>query len=158
MLRLSDIALPLDHPEEALAAAIVAHLYIAPGDLLGYSVFKRSYDARNKARILLVYQLDVELPATLETQLLEQSPPLAGVARAHRHDSDDCGNRKKKKFDLFDTTFLLGRETLLTTGKSKLPRWRKELFAFLSRNATPASHFFGLPPNRVVELGAQIEL
>ena len=66
MLRLSDIALPLDHPEEALAAAIVAHLGIASGELLGYSVFKRSYDARNKARILLIYQLDVELPAALE--------------------------------------------------------------------------------------------
>jgi KUP system potassium uptake protein len=56
------------------------------------------------------------------------------------------------------TSFYLGRETLLTTGKSGMPRWRKALFGFLSRNARTATSFFGLPPNRVVEMGAQIEL
>jgi KUP system potassium uptake protein len=39
-----------------------------------------------------------------------------------------------------------------------MARWRKGLFAFLSRNARPATQFFHLPPNRVVEIGAQIEL
>ncbi|MCS6915222.1 MAG: potassium transporter Kup [Myxococcales bacterium] len=57
-----------------------------------------------------------------------------------------------------DTSYYLGRETLLTTGRSGLARWRKALFAFLSRNARPATYFFGIPPNRVVEMGAQIEL
>ncbi|HTE53227.1 MAG TPA: potassium transporter Kup [Kofleriaceae bacterium] len=60
--------------------------------------------------------------------------------------------------DLDDTSYYLGRETLLTTGRSRMPRWRKGLFAFLSRNSRPATQFFGLPPNRVVELGAQIQL
>ncbi len=60
--------------------------------------------------------------------------------------------------DPMTTTFYLGRETLLTTGDSKMFRWRKALFAFMSRNAgTPAAHF-NLPVNRVVELGAQVEL
>ncbi len=57
-----------------------------------------------------------------------------------------------------DTTYYLGRQTLLTTGKSKVARWRKMLFAFLARNSRPPSAFFALPPNRVVELGLQIEL
>ncbi len=57
-----------------------------------------------------------------------------------------------------DISYFLGRETLLTTGKSGLARWRKLLFGFLSRNARPATSFFGIPPNRVVEMGAQIEL
>jgi KUP system potassium uptake protein len=57
-----------------------------------------------------------------------------------------------------DTSYFLGRETLLTTGKSGLAKWRKALFGFLSRNARPATAFFGIPPNRVVEMGAQIEL
>jgi KUP system potassium uptake protein len=57
-----------------------------------------------------------------------------------------------------DTSYFLGRETLLTTGRSKMARWRKALFAFLSRNARPATAYFRLPPNRVVELGTQIEL
>ncbi len=56
------------------------------------------------------------------------------------------------------TTYYLGRETLLTIGKARLARWRKVLFAFLSRNARPPTAFFNLPPNRVVELGAQIEV
>ncbi len=57
-----------------------------------------------------------------------------------------------------DTSFYLGRETLLATPGGGLARWRKKLFGYLSRNARPATAFFGLPPNRVVEMGAQIEL
>jgi KUP system potassium uptake protein len=57
-----------------------------------------------------------------------------------------------------ETTYYLGRQTLLTTGKSGMARWRKMLFSFLSRNSRPPTAFFNLPPNRVVELGLQIEL
>lgn len=60
--------------------------------------------------------------------------------------------------DAGDTTYYLGRQTLLVTGRSKLARWRKVLFAFLSRNSRPPTAYFDLPPNRVVELGMQIEL
>jgi KUP system potassium uptake protein len=56
------------------------------------------------------------------------------------------------------TTFYLGRETLLTSGKSKMAHWRKALFAFMSRNAANPAAYFGIPPNRVVELGAQVQL
>jgi KUP system potassium uptake protein len=55
-------------------------------------------------------------------------------------------------------SYYLGRETLLSTGKSGMSRWRKALFAFVLRNARPATSYFGLPPNRVVELGMQIDL
>ena len=57
-----------------------------------------------------------------------------------------------------DTSFFLGRETLLITSKGGMARWRKGLFSFLSRNARPANAFFQIPSNRVVELGTQIEL
>jgi len=57
-----------------------------------------------------------------------------------------------------ETTYYLGRENLLPTGTKPLATWRKRLFIFMSRNARPATQFFGIPPNRVVELGAQIEL
>ncbi|MEZ5528711.1 MAG: NAD(P)/FAD-dependent oxidoreductase [Porticoccaceae bacterium] len=72
MLRLSDIKLPLDHSDDELRAAIVNRLAIAPGDLMGFSVFKRSYDARRKSDIQLIYLLDVELSSELEAQLLEK--------------------------------------------------------------------------------------
>ena len=56
-----------------------------------------------------------------------------------------------------ETTFYLGRENLIPTGNKPLARWRKRLFIFMQRNALPATEFFGIPPNRVVELGAQME-
>jgi KUP system potassium uptake protein len=57
-----------------------------------------------------------------------------------------------------ETTYYLGRETLLPTGPSRMAAWRKKLFIVMARNARTASAFFGLPPNRVVEMGAQIQL
>ena len=57
-----------------------------------------------------------------------------------------------------DTTFYLGRETLLPDGPSAMARWRKRLFIVMARNAVSASSFFALPANRVVEMGAQIQL
>jgi KUP system potassium uptake protein len=55
------------------------------------------------------------------------------------------------------TSYYLGHERLVLTGPTRMPRWRKKLFAFLSRNARSATEFFHIPPNRVLELGAQIE-
>jgi KUP system potassium uptake protein len=66
--------------------------------------------------------------------------------------------RKGLETDPAQTTYYLGRETLLTEGTSKMATWRKALFAFMSRNASNPTIFFGIPPNRVIELGAQIEL
>jgi KUP system potassium uptake protein len=60
--------------------------------------------------------------------------------------------------DPLNASFYLGRETLLTSGRSSMAQWRKVLFSILSRNARPANMFFNIPPNRVVELGTQIEL
>jgi len=57
-----------------------------------------------------------------------------------------------------DTTYFLGRETLIVTNRpSGMVKWREKLFASMTRNAENAARFFRLPPNRVVELGAQIE-
>jgi KUP system potassium uptake protein len=63
-------------------------------------------------------------------------------------------------FDPMDTTFFLGRESLLLSPNPRLDvsRWRRALFAFMSRNAQSAANFFRIPPNRVVELGAQVEI
>jgi KUP system potassium uptake protein len=57
-----------------------------------------------------------------------------------------------------DTTYFLGRETLIVTPRpSGMATWREKIFASMMRNAESAARFFRLPPNRVVELGAQIE-
>ena len=56
-----------------------------------------------------------------------------------------------------DTTFYLGRAYWLPDGPAPMWRWRKRLFAFMSWNASSATDFFGVPPDRVLELGARIE-
>jgi len=57
-----------------------------------------------------------------------------------------------------EVSYYLGRETLLAGRQPGIARWRKSVFTFLSRNARPATAFFGIPPDRVVELGMQVEL
>jgi KUP system potassium uptake protein len=56
-----------------------------------------------------------------------------------------------------ETSFYLGRERLIPTGRSGMWRWRKKIFSLMSRNARSATEFFNIPPNRVVELGTQLE-
>jgi KUP system potassium uptake protein len=60
--------------------------------------------------------------------------------------------------DLNETTFFLGVETLLATRRPGLPLWRERLFVLIARNAVRANAFFKIPPERVVELGMQVEL
>ncbi|MDO8418358.1 MAG: NAD(P)/FAD-dependent oxidoreductase [Agitococcus sp.] len=68
MLRLTELRLPLDHAPEAITAAIVERLAIPAIDLLGYTIHKRSYDARKSSAIILTYIIDVEVKN--EAQLL----------------------------------------------------------------------------------------
>lgn len=72
MIRLSELKLPLDHPEDALPALICSTLKISANQLKSFNIYKRSYDAR-KQKLLLVYIVDVELDnARLEAQSLSK--------------------------------------------------------------------------------------
>jgi len=57
-----------------------------------------------------------------------------------------------------ETTFYLGREIIIDTGKIKISKFRKDLFIFMSRNSQSATSYFSIPPSRVVEIGMQIEI
>ena len=59
-------------------------------------------------------------------------------------------------FDPMDTTFFASREALTASADQGMALWRDKLFLFMSRNATPATQFFGIPGNRLVELGTQV--
>ncbi|TAM98486.1 MAG: potassium transporter Kup [Rhodanobacteraceae bacterium] len=61
-------------------------------------------------------------------------------------------------FDMMDTTFFLSRETVVATKRPGMALWRDKLFAFMTRNAMPATAFFHIPGNRLVELGTQVEI
>ncbi|HEX7335639.1 MAG TPA: potassium transporter Kup [Gemmatimonadales bacterium] len=103
-----------------------------------------------------------------------ETPDVPSVLRSLQLEHDDG---RKLRVEPMATTFYLGRETLIPTdgkrptaaarvvpsgklpkaARSSMARWRKKLFIFMTRNAQSATAFFGLPPNRVVELGAQIQ-
>lgn len=61
-------------------------------------------------------------------------------------------------FPPMETSYFLGKETILATSRPGMAPWREHLFALMSRNARDATSFFGLPPNRVVELGSRVEI
>jgi KUP system potassium uptake protein len=66
----------------------------------------------------------------------------------------DCGPQIR----MMDTSFFLARQTLIASPKPGMWLWREKLFAWMLRNAESAMEFFNLPPNRVVELGSQVEI
>jgi uncharacterized FAD-dependent dehydrogenase len=72
MLRLTEIKLPLNHTEEDLSAVIIDKLAITPDELHSFSVFKRSFDARKKSSIQLIYHLDVVLTDVAEQKVLDK--------------------------------------------------------------------------------------
>jgi KUP system potassium uptake protein len=95
-----------------------------------------------------------------------ESPDIPAVLRTLGKAS---GDGRPAGIKATETSFFLGRETLIATHNSRTARgapndgfgkmslWRKKLFILMTRNARSATAFFGLPPNRVVELGAQIQ-
>jgi len=62
------------------------------------------------------------------------------------------------KFDFQDVVYFLGRQTILVTDREGMALWREKLFVLMSRNAVRATAYFRLPPERVVELGVQVEM
>ena len=63
-----------------------------------------------------------------------------------------------KGFEPMETTFFLGRETLIASKRPGMALWREHFFAWMSRSEGRATSFFNIPPGRVVELGLQVEL
>lgn len=75
MLRITELRLPLDHAEDALRPAIVERLGIADADLRDFTVFKRSYDARKKTAIVLIYTIDCALADEAAVLLQHEGDP-----------------------------------------------------------------------------------
>ncbi len=57
-----------------------------------------------------------------------------------------------------EVTYSVGRSRIVPEGRAPMARWRKRLFAFLARNSASATDYFNIPPDRVVEVGARIQL
>jgi KUP system potassium uptake protein len=65
---------------------------------------------------------------------------------------------KGLEIDFNEVSYFLGRERVLASDKPGMPLWREQLFIIMTRNSRNATDFFRLPPERVVELGAQVEI
>jgi KUP system potassium uptake protein len=74
-----------------------------------------------------------------------------------KHILEAC-RQKNIHFNVHETTFVLGRETILASSDPNMALWREKLFAFMSRNAQRPTAFFKIPPNQVIEVGIQIEI
>jgi KUP system potassium uptake protein len=70
---------------------------------------------------------------------------------------DTCSSQQLR-FDLMDTSFFVGRLTIVPTAASRLNRIRSKLFEAMHRNALAATEFFRIPPTRVIELGSQLAI
>lgn len=70
----------------------------------------------------------------------------------------ECEQLFGMEFHLMETSFFLARQTIIPSKLPGMARWREVLFAWMSRNAQQASDYFRIPPNRVVELGTQVEI
>jgi KUP system potassium uptake protein len=62
------------------------------------------------------------------------------------------------QIDPMQTSFFIARQTVLATPKAGMALWREALYASMARNARDAADYFKIPPNRVIELGAQVEI
>lgn len=74
-----------------------------------------------------------------------------------RHILEAC-REKDLNFKVNETTFVLGRETILPSSQPEMPLWQEKIFALMSRNAQRPTAFFRIPPNQVIEVGIQVEI
>jgi KUP system potassium uptake protein len=118
-------------------------------------------------KVVLLSILSEEVPEIPDAERITVKPLSQGIwritARYGFMESTDVPAilERAREFGLeakpLETSYYLGREQLLASGATRLARWRKKLFVFMSRNSRSATAFYGIPPNRVVELGAQLE-
>jgi KUP system potassium uptake protein len=108
---------------------------------------------------------DPEVPATQRVRVTTLSHGFSKVVAAYGYiESPDiaeileCCLSSGLNIGFEQVSFYMGRETILPDGKTGMARWRKRLFIFFSRNARPATEYFRIPPDRVIEVGAQIQL
>jgi KUP system potassium uptake protein len=119
-------------------------------------------------RVVLLTILTAEIPHVSNAERVTVEEITGGVHRVkaqygfmdapNMHNIFGCCVRHGLILNMDDMTFFLGRETLLATGKPGMAISREKLFSVMSRNAQRATMFFGIPPERVIELGVEVEM
>ncbi|WP_376957498.1 potassium transporter Kup [Azospirillum sp. A26] len=174
--RLAEDALPFDILLERLKSGSVQRV---PGTAVfltgnprglppGLLHSMKHYKVLHQRVVLLTVDIE-DVPHVPDEQRFELKALSAGFFRLIVHfgfkDEPDIPVALESKripglpFEPMETTYFVSRETLIRShGKSGLPRWQEPLFIFLSKLSSSASEYFCIPPNRVVELGMQLEI
>jgi KUP system potassium uptake protein len=103
-------------------------------------------------------------PERTEVQVIERGEVYQATLRYGFMEQPDVPKALKLlerhglKFEALETTFFLGKATLARAAKPGLFTWRRELFRWMQRNSPATAEYFGLPPDRVIELGTRISL
>jgi KUP system potassium uptake protein len=152
-LRVPGVAVFMTSDREGVPSTLLHHL---------------KHNATIKERVLLLSVCWEDVPSIDDAERLDHQDLGQGFHRVTAHygfmETADVPALLPKlaRFGLVisppQVSYYLGRETLLPTGKSRLALWRKRLFVVMMRNAQSAAAFFNLPPNRVVEMGAQVQI
>jgi KUP system potassium uptake protein len=138
---------------------------VSPGDTPLVLLHHLKHNKVLHQRVVLFSIVTEEVPAVPEDERIETGELEYGFFQVTAHygfmETPDAPRALARCEQLAtlkpaETTYYLGRQTLLPTGHSGMSRWRKKLFRFMARNALRATAYFRLPPNRVVELGAQV--
>jgi KUP system potassium uptake protein len=119
-------------------------------------------------RVILLTVLTVDAPRVRPEDRIDVTPLDMGFYRVivrfgFMEDPDipaalSVAGRDRLELDWVTTTFFLSRETLLITERPGMAPWRERLFAFMARNAARAMAYYRIPPDQVIEIGAQVEL
>ena len=120
------------------------------------------------ARVIIATVVIGKVPSVPPDERLELETIADGIHRATLHygfmDEIDLPqalttcHRWEPPLKLMETSFFLGRQTLVPSSRPGMAIWREKLFAWMVRNAESAMDFFKLPTNRVVKLGSQLEI
>jgi len=159
---LADIAMTKPHRVRGTAVFMASSAVGTPPALLHH--FKHNQSLHEQLILLTVESAPV--PEVAAVDRMKVVPMREGVTHVsvrygfmeQPNIPRDLHGNPDLHLDVARTSYYLGRETLLTSGSSNMARWRKWLFVFTARNARPATAYFALPANRVVELGMQIDL
>lgn len=119
-------------------------------------------------RVVVVAIATAEVPRVAPEERAEVRDHGEGIVSVTLHygfmeEPDVCtglqqGEAAELDIDPLDVDYFLGSEQLFVTPRAGMAQWREHLFAFMSRNATTAADYFGLPPERTTIVGMRVEL
>ncbi len=128
---------------------------LAHNKVLHDQVIILTVDARDIPRVDKADRVDIE---TLEHGIVRITAHYGFMQTPNVLEILGLAVMKGIPVDFEDTTYFLGRETPVASGRGGLPRWRARLFAIMSKNATRATDFFRVPSERAFEIGGHIQV